>query len=261
MKSAAIALAAALTFACGASVEDGSDIELESIDQPYIALNSASKQWGARTGGDHLACDKVTSGQVCSFAKFKTIELARPNSWDTGAKQRLDGCRSGLASAYGAAGWTFNVVDSASTPGSNVVRVLYQNAAVSGSLTNNIKNYASVSFVSPTALTEGLNGGTPAGQYQTHGSCIANIDFTDIFNKSANSGEDDRLFDHAFCHAAALCMGVGARTDSANTVARQAINLTSFLPAGTSAEVCRSNYGTNNTTDFSVQTLSACSGD
>jgi hypothetical protein len=264
---AAFAALAAMALACGAASEPGDEALEEgaigTIEQPYIYLDSATKQWGSQTGANRLACNKTSSSQVCSFARHKCIELARnPASFTTTENSVLAGLRLELDNEY--PNWTFTLVDSAAAPAANCVRLLYQKGAVSGTLSSNIDGYRSVTFVSPVSLTEGQHPGlaAPVGNYQRHGSCIATIDATDVNNKGANAAEDERLMDHAMGSSAIVCMGVGMRDDAAGTLSQRPINVGVFLDGASNAEACRADIGdTADQNDISRQTASSCSGD
>lgn len=274
MKKFASILALAFTFACGApadyldaaGIDDEGDAggELGTAEQAYISLNGQAKQWGTKTGASNRSCDKTSTGQVCTFSKFKTIDVARsPAQWTAEQNDQLSLMVFELNQEYGGAnGWQFLFSDSAVNPPASAVRIIIQNnSGGGGNNGNDVLNYNSVQFVSPTQLTEGLNGGAVAGNYQTHGSCIAQVFTSRINTKTTNANQRLRLLDHAAGNTVVRCMGVGTDANAINSYSQSPINLSSFLNGATTGEKCRANFSVNNTTDYSRVTQSACPSD
>jgi hypothetical protein len=263
INTVAFALSCLFAVACGsdpgAEYQVDSEEELGQIEQPYIYLDSATRQWGTQTGPDQLSCNKTSTGQTCTFAQFKKIELARPNAWTTSQKNTLSLLASALQSRF--TGWTFTVADSSAAPAAGFVRLLFASGAVAGSLSSTVNGYRTVNFFSPVSLTEGQQAGlaAPVGNYQRHGSCSATIDFADIEAKGATSSEDLKIQDHIIGNAIMVCMGVGTRNDTPLTLSQRTLNPSSTMSAGSAGEVCRASISeTTDMADISRQTASAC---
>lgn len=256
---------ALLAAACGAPPEylDAAginDAELGSTAQPYISLNGQTTQWGTRQSLTHFpACNKTSTTQNCTFAKFKKIEIAY-NTANFTASQRIliDGVRSGLQAAY--PGWTFTTARSSDTPALDAVRLFVSLADVPTDGFGDIADFRDVQFTSSVSLSEGANGGFPVGIYRTHGACPAQLDLAAIQERGANATERNRLLQHALGSAAIVCMGVGTRSGG-GAVSQRELALGQDLAYATPGEACRANYATNNTTDFSTVTQSACGSD
>jgi hypothetical protein len=256
--------------ACGAPLEHEDDsfelsesVELGQLEEEIIYLDSATKQWGTQTGSDRRSCNKTSTGQVCTLAKFKAIEIARnPSAWTDTEDDQLSLVVFELNSDYGSAGWTFTFVDSANPPAANVVRLLVSRDTTGGG--NNgtdIKNYRTINFHSPVSMTEGQHPGlaTPVGNYQHHGSCSTSLFITRINAKGANTNEDLRLLDHTLGNAAVVCMGLGTQSSGSYAFRRSVINLTGFAPAATGGDSCRASVSEfNDLADISRQTASSC---
>ncbi len=254
-------------FDMAQALEDGAaldeDGEFAQLEQPVVALNSTTRQWGTQTGSDRRSCDKTSGGQVCTLAKFKKIELARtPGSWTSAQDSQLSTVAFKLNSAYAPSGWNFTFVNSSSTPAADAVRLLISKSTSGGGNNgNSIKNYRTIDFHSPVAMTEGQQSGlgTPVGQYQHHGSCSTTVFQTRIETKTATANEELRMLDHAVGNAAVACMGVGTRADAPSSYSQEPIFLTGFVSAARPGEVCRANIGDmSDLADFSVQTASVC---
>ncbi len=268
----------ALAFlACSSPVDEASDMaealeagaplvedeDLAQLEQPVLALNSTTKQWGSQTGASFASCNKTSSGQVCTLAKFKAIEVAyNPSNWTSDEIDQMSLVVLDMNTRYGGAGWLFTFVDSATSPGANKVRLLVSHSNNTGGTNgNDLSNYRTMAFHSPAAMTEGQQAGmsAPVGQYQNHGSCSTTLYRVRIQNKGANSNEDMRLLDHALGNAVVICMGLGTTSGGAYAYRRTAINLTTFAPADTGGDLCRANIGDmTDLADFSVQPASIC---
>lgn len=256
-----IALVSALAFACGGyAAED--DTELGQSEQAVIALTGATRQPGAQTGGSRLSCNKTSSGQVCSIARAKSIEIARnPSAFSSAQNTVLGLVRAGLAGRY--SDWTFTLVDSANPPGSGVVRIIVDKSTSGGGDNgNNVSNYRSnPARFSVNGMTNGQQSGLGSfvGQYQNHGACSTSIFTTRIDNKTSNTTQRLNLFRHAVGNAIAICMGLGTRNDTPGYVTQNTLNLGSALGFGSAGDACRMNWSEmNDLADISRQTASAC---
>lgn len=245
-------------LACGAPVDEE---EYGEAEQEFLALNSSTKQFGSRTGGSNLSCNKTSTSQVCSIPRFKKLQVVRDDTgtWTTGQRVNMQTVSSAKSFLFG---WPINIVNLTAPADSTAVRVFIINGTVSGSSGSTVDLYHDVSFDSVNSLTEGLGGGLPAGSYQTHASCTIKLDRNKITAKGASDLEDSRLFSHAFGNGMAICMGVGTNSSVNSMDTQLPIDLTKFLDAGTAGEACRANFSDlADTSDFSIQTASVCAGD
>jgi hypothetical protein len=263
MRSLGLAAFAACALACGGyGAEPESEESLGTAEMPYIALNSPTKQFGTQTGKPNRSCNKTSSGQTCSIPRFKKLQIVRDDTgtWTTSQRVNMQTVTSALAAAH--TGWTFSIVSYTAPADPNAVRVFVTNQAVSGTSGSNVDLYRDLVFGGTTQLTEGQGGGLPVGNYQSHASCDLKLDRNKITGKGANSTEDARLFSHAFGNGIVGCMGVGTNDSANDKVSQRPIDLTKFLDAATTGEVCRASYGDlSDTADFSIQTASACGSD
>lgn len=252
----------ALSAACSGSDEEPEAYEeLDELEQEFIALNSANKQFGSQTGSPHRSANKTSTGQVVSIPRFKKIQVVRDDTgtWTEVQRVNMQSVVGALDAKY--TDWDFSIVNYTAPADPNAVRVFVTNQTVSGSAGSNIDLYSDIAFGGTVQLTEGQNGGLPKGQYQSHASCDLKIDRDKTMGKGSTTLEDGRMMHHVFGNGIVVCMGVGTNDTANGQYSQRPIDLTQFLGAGTNGEACRASVAINNTTDFSIQTASACAGD
>lgn len=205
----AVAISGALA-GCGASGEDISD-EVEIIDggelgqaeQAVQAKKTPGFGFGLQTGAAGLRCSLTSTGQTCSAPSKKTFVYHVTSGGGSGfssAEALL--IRSDVQSVALSAGHTWTHTTSIGS-----ADVVIQRGAVSGNLSNNIDGYVSVTFGGVTSLTDSL-----PGNYQSHSTAVATLDYADADNKGANATEDARLKTHMTRNAIVKIMGIGSQT-------------------------------------------------
>lgn len=241
-----IALALLGLVACQGDLytEDPNDAdELGQIEQAYAASNSPTFQFGTRTGPSGLACDKTTTGQVCSIIKGATGTSAAKNvAWRftpvhgfTAVEMiTIQSAISGLDAALSK--WTFSEV-SGGAPAIQIGK-----AGVGGASTsNNIDAFRQVNWFLPVSLTEGLTGSYQAA------SVIISIDMADITTRGTAAGGAsfvNRLLFHAAANSFEAAIGLGTRDDaiSAGTYNdRTVLVLPNGAPFASSGGLCQLN--------------------
>jgi hypothetical protein len=216
-----LGLASAWLSGCGDYDGQPGD-EIGTVEQPYQSKVQTNFQWGATTASARLACNKTSSGQVCTIpsargGSFYVLDLSSSN------RTIVRNVFSSINSAVGSTPW-LEEIDVADRLLSTVV---FASGAVSGSLSSNIDGYSSLSLFHEFDLTEGVVAGDPVGSYKAHDNVngggpfpdTITIDFADCDAKFPGDATAQlQCKRHAIGHAVLAHMGLGSRTDSAGGV-------------------------------------------
>lgn len=241
------------------------DGELGQLEQPMSAKASTTLQLGTRTAPTRMRCDRSFSGQVCTIIDTKSPGVCRyanvglgqfSASESTTVSSIVGGTDAGLSS------WSFTQSENKDgTPCAAGTDIhIYPGAAgSSGSGSNNINDYVSLTFQGAIGLTEGPG---VVGSYQKHTGCHVLVDTTDIYAKGVDAAQDLRLFKHAVAHGLYGCLGLGGRNSSAsNHATRVDVNASVERTAMTSGEDCvLESFSTSGATSFNLTTPD-CSSD
>lgn len=254
-----LSLSLSLFTACSGEIDDqGNLVEIDQVEQAYVAKRTANYQFGTQTAAAHRQCNRTSTGQVCSVPKTKNFTYC-VNPGFTNAEigfihnevQMLDNLLTG---------WTFTIETDIFTGlcmPSNTLQISPGSCGESGSSTGAIENYACNTLSGLTNLTEGVSGLSVKGSYQAHGLARAKIDITDINAKFSNATQRENAKRHATKFILLSSIGLGSRNDGASNTFGSRPDIANFvLGIMTAGEKCRvDSFELNNTTDYSTRTL------
>jgi hypothetical protein len=247
---------ALLLVACAGGDEWAETEELGELEEPFRGKNTPSFQYGTQTGGDKAKCNKTSTGQVCSIPAQRNwtycIQSSPGGSGFSGAvRTRIESDLTALDTSLGTLGWDIvndgdilfgSCCDTCTLSGQPPkIVILNANVGASGSASNDVKDYAAVSFGGTQALTEGSG---VVGQYQSHSKCTISINETDILAKGTNATQDNNGVDHALLHGMMACLGIGARTTSSGLASRRLFQPSTTATNVSTGESCQLNEHT-----------------
>jgi hypothetical protein len=242
------------------------DAGMGTAVQAFSAKNSPTFQYGARTGSGNVACDKVTTGQVCAIPTKKKIQLAYETDGTGFNNFEQSIINTVMSQDFGQSGMGFTFTgpvddDDQNIPADSLRMLIAPGACSGGTSSNNIEAYSCATTLSSLTNLSEQTGVT--GNYQTFGGCAVNIDRSDIYAKGADSTQDAHLFAQAVGHVIAVCTGIGANTTAAASgkITRRTLNLTANLQGLTAGDVCRAaSYNPNSNGQYAI-TTPQCSSD
>lgn len=202
----------ALLAACG-SEDDWLPSDLGTLEQGFGGKVTPTYQHGTRTGSTRMACDKVTSSQVCAVPPATNMTYCIHTM---GSGQLFSAAEATLIrneiEAFDATrpNWTLTETLLTNCAGFTGHIPFFANAVgSSGTSSSNVNDYGKIgSFGTLTNLTEGSG---VVGSYQSWSKCTINIDRVDILAKGANQVQDDLGLEHAALHSFFGCLGIGGK--------------------------------------------------
>lgn len=235
-------LALGLVFACGGvdngelfdDSPDGGE-EIGSVEQAITGKVTPSFQFGASTATNRRKCNKTTAGQVCEVPNTVNLLVCttpRVGSALGGTAQTAG--NDAVNELHGISGFALNfpgaslgVLDGLcdftdnqpEVGGGTDANIVISKGAVgsSGTASNDIADYASVTFFQGTGSANLVEGAGVVGSYKSHQMCSIVIDVVDLQNKGTSATQDYNLVFHAVANSLLVCGGVARHPTATGT--------------------------------------------